>query len=361
MKIEFKEITVRELVEGYVDNKQGGVLGFGGKLDVRPPFQREFVYNIDQSKAVINTLKKDYPLNVMYWAVREDGTYEIIDGQQRTISICQYVGRDFSFEGMYFHNLTDDEQNQILDYKLMVYLCSGTDKEKLEWFETINIAGAVLTKQELRNAVYSGSWVSDAKKYFSKNGCYASNIGSDYLNGSAIRQDYLETAIKWIHEGTIEDYMGIHQNDEDSVELKDYLTEVIDWVEATFPNKRKKFMKGQDWGTLYNIYKDETYDTVKLEKEIVKLILDDDVTKKSGIYPYVLTREEKHLSIRAFTPSMKLKVFTKQKGKCKICKKTFKIEEMEADHTTPWHSGGKTNEANCQMLCKKDNREKSGK
>ena len=361
MNIEFKEITVRELVKDYEDNEQGGVLGYGGKLDVRPPFQREFVYNIDQSKAVINTLKQDHPLNVMYWAVREDESYEIIDGQQRTISICQYVEGDFSVEDMYFHNLTDDEKNQILDYKLMVYLCSGTDKEKLEWFETINIAGAVLTKQELRNAVYSGSWVSDAKKYFSKNGCYASNIASDYLNGSAIRQDYLETVIKWIHDGTIEDYMGIHQNDVDAVELKNYLTAVIEWVEATFPTKRIKLMKGQDWGEYYNTYKDNNYDAEKFEERIKELILDDDVSNKKGIYPYLLTGKEKHLSIRTFTEAMKQKVYVKQDGKCKISGKKMDISEMEADHITPWHEGGKTNEDNCQMISKEENRKKSGK
>ena len=96
MKIEFKEITVRELTNGYENNEEDGVLGFDGKLDIRPPYQREFIYKDAQRDAVIDTITKDYPLNVMYWAVREDGSYEIIDGQQRTISICQYVEGDFS-------------------------------------------------------------------------------------------------------------------------------------------------------------------------------------------------------------------------------------------------------------------------
>ncbi|WP_286476442.1 MULTISPECIES: DUF262 domain-containing protein [Empedobacter] len=169
MKIELKEITIRELTQNYQDNEENGVVGFGGKLDIRPPYQREFVYKDKQREAVIDTVTKDFPLNVMYWAVREDGNYEVIDGQQRTISICQYVNGDFAHFFRYFHNLQKDEQEQILNYKLMVYFCSGTDSEKLKWFQTINIAGEKLTDQELRNAVYSGSWVSDAKRYFSKN------------------------------------------------------------------------------------------------------------------------------------------------------------------------------------------------
>ena len=184
MNIELKEITVRKLAEGYTDNAEEGVVGYGGKLDIRPPFQREFIYKDKQRDAVINTLTKDFPLNVMYWSVREDGNFEIIDGQQRTISVCQYIIGDFAFLDRYFHNLQTDEQEQILDYKLMIYLCSGTDSEKLEWFKIINIAGERLTDQELRNAVYAGSWVSDAKRYFSKNGCVAYQIGSDYLSGS---------------------------------------------------------------------------------------------------------------------------------------------------------------------------------
>jgi hypothetical protein len=261
---------------------------------------------------------------------------------------------------MAFHNLQKDKQEQILNYKVMVYFCEGTDSERLEWFETINIAGEELTDQELRNAVYSGTWVTDAKKYFSKTNCVAHQIGSDYLNGSAIRQDYLETAIKWISEGEIKDYMSKHQHDQNALPLWRYFQDVITWVEGTFTKKRK-FMKGVDWGTLYNEYKDESFDTSKLEKETSELILDDDVSNKKGIYPYLLTGNEKYLNIRAFTPAMKQKVYEKQKGKCAQCKKEFPLKEMEADHITPWHEGGKTSAENCQMLCKEDNRRKSGK
>lgn len=360
MKIELKEITVRQLAEGYVDNADEGVVGFGGKLDIRPPYQREFIYKDKQRDAVITTVTKKFPLNVMYWAVRDDGNFEVIDGQQRTISVCQYINGDFAYMFRYFHNLQPDEQKQILDYKLMIYLCSGTDSEKLEWFKTINIAGEKLTDQELRNAVYSGAWVSDAKRYFSKNGCPAYGIGSDYLTGSAIRQEYLETAIKWTSDGNVETYMSIHQQDPNASALWIYFQSVITWASATFTKKRK-FMKGVDWGTLYNKYNEEKYDTKLIEEETAKLILDDDVTKKSGIYPYILTRDEKYLSIRAFSDAIKQKVYEKQKGNCVVCGEHFEISAMEADHITPWHEGGKTTEINCQMLCKDDNRRKSGK
>jgi len=360
MKIELKEITIKDLANGYKDNAENGVVGFGGKLDIRPPFQREFIYKDKQRDAVINTVTRNFPLNVMYWAVREDGNFEVIDGQQRTISICQFINGDFAYQNRYFHNLKNDEQEQILNYQLMVYVCSGTESEKLEWFRTINIAGEKLTDQELRNAVYAGPWVSDAKRYFSKNGCVAFQIGSDYLNGSAIRQEYLETAIDWISDGNIESYMATHQHDQNAGVLWNYFQSVITWITTTFTKKRK-FMKGVEWGFLYNKYKDKIFDTNAIEDETEKLIADDDVTKKSGIYSYILTRNERYLSIRAFTDSMKQKVYERQNGICVMCGMKFDLSEMEADHITPWHEGGKTTEENCQMLCRDCNRRKSGK
>ena len=358
MNIELQEITIRELTNGYQDNEENGVLGYNGSLDIRPPYQREFIYKDKQRDAVIDTITKDFPLNVMYWAVREDGNFEVIDGQQRTISICQYVEGDFAFKNKYFHNLQNDEQDRILNYKLMVYFCSGSDSEKLEWFKTINIAGEKLTDQELRNAVYSSSWVSDAKRYFSKNGCAAYGLGSDYLNGSPIRQDYLETVIKWINNNEIEKYMATHQHNPNANELWLYFQSVINWVKVIFPNYRKE-MKGIDFGFLYNEFKDKQYNSVELEKEISKLMQDEDVTNKKGIYKYVLTGKEKYLSIRAFTDNQKREAYERQKGICSKCAKHFELNEMEADHITPWSEGGKTISENCQMLCKDDNRQKS--
>ena len=358
MKIELKEITIRELTENYQDNEENGVVGFGGKLDIRPPYQREFIYKDKQREAVIDTITKNFPLNVMYWAVREDGNYEVIDGQQRTISICQYVNGDFAHFFRYFHNLQKDEQEQILNYKLMVYFCSGTDSEKLKWFQTINIAGEKLTDQELRNAVYSGSWVSDAKRYFSKNS--RPKIGDEYLSGSANRQEYLETAINWISNGNIEVYMSKNQNKPNATELWLYFQSVINWTKATFPNYRRE-MKGINWGFLYNQFQTQSFDHKKLEEEVSELMQDEDVTNKRGIYEYVLTRNEKFLNIRAFSDNQKREAYERQSGKCIKCGQHFEIHEMEADHITPWHEGGKTSAENCQMLCKFDNRSKSGR
>ena len=358
MKIELHNITIREVVAGYADSQENGVVGFGGKLNIRPAFQREFVYKEKQRNAVIETVMKGFPLNVMYWVEDELGGYELLDGQQRTISICQYVNGDFSLNNRAFHNLTQTEQKQILDYKVMVYFCEGNDKEKLDWFKIINIAGEKLTDQELRNAVYTGTWLSDAKLKFSKSNCAAYLQGNKYLNGDPIRQDYLETALKWINDGEIEAYMAEHQHCPNANELFFYFRSVIDWVENTFVKYRKE-MKGLEWGVFYNQFKDIVIDTAELEKEIATLMADDDVTSKKGIYPYVLTRQEKYLSVRAFDNRMKRTAYEKQKGICKKCGKHFEIEQMEADHITPWSKGGKTDADNCQMLCKDCNRRKS--
>lgn len=354
------KITIRDLVNGYSDNQDNGVVAFDGKLDVRPPYQREFVYGDSERMAVIDTVFKNYPLNIMYWAVREDGSYEIIDGQQRTLSICQFANGDFHFDFHYFNNLSDDQKEAFLNYQLTVYLCTGTDSEKLSWFKVINIAGKTLTEQELRNAVYSGSWVSDAKRYFSKNQGPAYQIGSKLLTGSANRQDYLETAIKWISKGNIDIYMAKHQHDADASELWIYFQSVISWVNAKFKSYRTA-MKGVDWGTLYNTYKDTAIDPAQIEASTKVLMLDDDVTKKNGIYPYLLTNDERYLSIRAFTESQKIKAYEAQNGICPICGNHFEIGQMEADHITPWSQGGKTLQDNCQMLCRDCNRRKSSK
>ncbi|MGN1077911.1 MAG: HNH endonuclease family protein [Candidatus Gallimonas sp.] len=367
MRIELHEIKIRDVVEGYVDGQENGVVGFGGKLNIRPAFQREFVYKEKQRNAVIETVIKGFPLNVMYWVEDEKGNYELLDGQQRTISICQYVNGDFSLNSRAFHNLTETEKTRILDYPLMIYICNGNDQEKLDWFKIINIAGVQLKEQELRNAIYTGEWLSDAKRYFSKNGCVAYLLGSKYLNGEVNRQDYLETVLGWIsaREGIkIKDYMSVHQHDSHATPLWMYFQSVISWVQTIFPKYRKE-MKGLAWGLLYNRYGDRVFDPHELEEKTVKLMQDDDVTKRSGIYEYLLSGNEKYLNLRAFTDNEKRQVYERQRGICPYCvaehreKTHYEPEEMEADHITPWCEGGRTNIDNCQMLCKEHNRRKS--
>jgi len=369
MKIELHEIPIQDVVkysmhlekcQGYSDNEEDGVFGMDGRLNIRPQYQREFIYKDTQRDAVINTVKNNLPLNVLYWVENKDGSYEVLDGQQRLISIGQFVSGDFSIEGMSFRNLPEDRQRRILDYKLMVYFCEGTDSEKLDWFRTINIAGEKLSDQELKNAIYAGPWVSDAKKYFSKSNGPAHRIASDYLKGSAIRQDYLETAIKWINGKDVKGYMDKHRYDEDAKELWNYFEGVIDWVGMIFPTYRKE-MKGVSFGLLYNEYGNNKYDSKKIEARVNTLMMDEDVTKKPGIYSYIFTGNERELSIRTFTDGEKRTVYEVQGGICARCGDGFALGEMEADHINPWSKGGKTTLENCQMLCLPCNRTKSSK
>lgn len=364
MNIKLHEISIQEVYKGYKNSFEEGVVAYNGFLNIRPKYQREFVYTDKQQKSVIDTVIKSFPLNVMYWVKNEETSFEVLDGQQRTMSICEFIEGNFSIDKdgnpLYFHNMTNDEQQQILNYKLMIYFCEGTDSEKLSWFKTINIAGEKLTDQELRNAVYTGSWLSDAKRYFSKSNSPAYNISSDYLTGIPIRQEYLETAIKWISNDNIELYMANNQKEPNANELWLYFNAVINWIKILFPNYRKE-MKGIDWGSLYNQYKDNKFDSTSLEKDIVILMQDEDVTNKKGIYLYLITNNQKYLSIRAFTDKQKREAFERQKGFCIKCSNVFSLSEMEADHITPWSEGGKTILDNCQMLCKNCNRIKSNK
>lgn len=369
MHIEERKVTVREVTEGYFNDAEEGVVGYDDQLDIRPKYQREFVYKDKQRDEVIRTVMKGLPLNVMYWVDRgeqyeddpNEPRYEVLDGQQRTISLCEYVDGSFSVDDRGFDNLPVDIQEKILDYELFVYVCEGTDSEKLEWFRIINIAGEQLTDQELRNAVYAGSWVSDAKRYFSKTGCAASTLADDYLKGSSIRQEYLETAIKWAAaaEGkSIESYMAEHQHDPRAQELWSYFRSVIEWVQSVFPKVRRE-MKGLPWGLFYNEHHERRdLDPKTLEERGSALMADEDVQKKSGVYEYLLTGNEKALSIRAFDQRTRRAAYERQGHKCAICGEEFEFEQMHGDHIKPWSCGGHTTPDNCQMLCRDCNLKK---
>lgn len=386
MIIEELKYKIRNIVKGYVDDDENGVRAFSGCLDVRPPYQREFVYDDDKQKKVIDTVMKSFPLNVFYWGTTGiSGQFELIDGQQRTLSICKFVNGEFSIEyngnDTLFSSLPIDIQNAILDFELTIYKCDGTDAEKLAWFETINIASEPLTPQELRNAVYTGTWLSDAKRYFSKTNCPAVNLGGDYLKGVPNRQEILEEVLKWIsdaHSMKIDEYMTEHKNDLDAQELWNYFQDVIRWVRGTFGVPTKE-MKSVRWGILYNRYHEQHYvdesdkilctidgvsclhTKLELLEEIASLQEDDEVTSRQGIYEYVLSGDERKLSIRKFPDKIKIKKYKQQGGKCALCQRPFNLDDMVADHITPWSKGGKTVEGNCQLLCVDCNSKKSNK
>lgn len=366
MQISHRDVKVAELVDGYDDKGEEGVCGFGGLLDIRPAYQREFVYGDKERNAVIDTVRKGFPLNTMYWAVAGDG-FELMDGQQRTISICQYVSGDFAVEidgsPRFFDNLTADRKQQILDYELSVYVCNGTDDDKLDWFRVINIAGLKLTEQELRNAIYTGPWLSHAKTWFSKRNAPAIAIGSNLLSGTPNRQEYLETALSWLSNGKIEQYMAEHQHDPNANPLWTYFKNVIDWVNLTFPNYRRE-MKGVAWGPLFDEFGDKPLDTAQIERDVSRLMQDEEITKRSGIFEYVLNGNERALNLRSFSDNVKRAAYETQGGICPVCppdQGKWELSEMEADHITPWSKGGKSTAANCQMLCKPHNRVKGGK
>ena len=372
MKIELKKVTIRDVTENYRDSAEEGVIGYDGKLNIRPKYQREYIYTDKKRDLVLETIRKGFPLNVMYWAVNEDGTFEVLDGQQRTISFCRYVAGDFSIlidgHPMAMQNLTKSQKDKILDYELMVYVCDGNDQDKLDWFKTINIAGTQLTPQEIRNAVYTGTWLTHAKSIFSKTGCPAEGLAGKYINGKAIHQEILERALIWVSNGEIEQYMSAHQHDPNANQLWMYFQSVIWWVQGTFTNTRKE-MKSVEWGPLYDRFKDQTFDTEDLERRVRALMQDPDVTRRPGIYPYLLTQDERFLNIRQFDDREKGAAYERQNHKCANgvhCRtpgnsdgqREFKIEEMEGDHITPWSKGGKTVSENCQMLCVACNRKK---
>lgn len=367
MNIELKEVTIAELYDGYEYDELSDIYGYGGRLNIRPAYQREYIYKPEQEQEVIRSVIQGFPLNVIYWSDEGDH-YELLDGQQRTLSICRYLDRVFRVDKLYFHNQTPDVRQRILDYKLLIYVCRGTQSEKLKWFNVINIQGERLSDQEMRNAVFTGPWLTDAKKRFSKQTGKGVLMGQRYLTGDPKRQKYLETVLKWAanaekekYNGEIEAYMGEYQNKSNANDLMLYFQQVINWVEATFP-KYDPLMKGLDWGRIYEIYKDkDNIDTDVLQRELERLWMDDDVTNNAGAYEYVLGGDEKVLNIRKFSPSMAKAAYTRQQGFCPICGKHFEINEMEADHIDPWSKGGPTSADNCQMLCRECNRRKGAK
>lgn len=400
-----KKLTIRDIVEGFdEDTKSGRVVAFGGKLNVRPPYQREFIYEISKQKAVIKTILKGYPLNVMYWAKNGD-MFELMDGQQRTISFAKYFLDQYSVDvetggalaPKTFTGLYDRDKENFLNYPLTVYICDGDEKEKLDWFQIINIAGVRLTNQEMRNAIYNGSWVTDAKRYFSridgegyaseghisnghKYGDYLNVVGGRKItvdgmendktekNKAIERQALLEIVLSWAvdaynrkydRKSTIEDYMDLHHGDKDAKDLWRYYEDVMEWVKKTFTTYRPE-MKGVEWGVLYNKYHSSTPMDADNMANIVFEKAYDEISNPKGVYEAVLAMDIKFIHGRAFDKKDTKWAYTKQKGICPYCHKHFEESDMQGDHIKPWCKGGLTERGNLQMLCADCNGKKSG-
>ncbi len=389
MEIKLKPITLREIVEKYVDNAEEGVQGYNCKLNIRPAYQREFVYKVEQRNEVIRTVMRGYPntefpLNVMYWAKIDDSQFELIDGQQRTISLCQYANNEFSIniDGMpqNFSNLSQEKKDFFLNYKLQIYSCTGTPDEKLEWFTIINHVGEPLSPQELLNANYTGTWLTSAKRYFMKSNSVSYSLGSKFtdIEANQSRGKGLETALNWISNNNIKQYMADHQGKENADELWQHFRSVIEWIQSTFTLYFKE-MKGLDWGRLYVLHCDKIFDASKTAKLVQNLYEDIGVMNKKGIFEYVLgdCEDSKLLEIRIFDDSTKKIVYATQTksakkkkiSNCSLCalghtsnkNKLWELSEMEADHVTAWSKRGKTSKENCEMLCISHNRAKGNK
>ena len=380
------DLTVDDICRGFVYNElEGkGLFGWDGKLVIQPEYQRNYIY-ADGKKdvAVIDSLLKGYPLGLIYFVKVGDDRYEVLDGQQRITSFGRFVRGKFPVvdaEGMphYFDGLNAEEQGRILGSKLTIYVCEGAETEIKEWFKTINIAGVPLVEQELLNAIYSGPFVTAAKEVFSNSGNSEMQKWKCYVAGDEQRQKILETALKWVSGGKVQEYMGRHRFDKDCRELKTYFTSVIDWIDGVFKGVKDE-MCGLEWGRLYETYRKTAYNPEKVWRRVEELYGDEFVTDRRGIFEYILCgeKEARLLNVRVFSDKEKKQVYARQTAdaekrgvsNCPLCavgheasaKRIWKIGEMDADHVTAWSKGGATDISNCQMLCKTHNRAKGNR
>jgi hypothetical protein len=381
------EITVADICAGFVYSQlEGkGLFGLGGKLTIQPEYQRNYIYADDggiREQDVIHSLLKGYPLGLIYFNKVGPDSLEVLDGQQRITSIGRFVTNKFAImdgtNPRTFDSLPVDQQDKIRKSELLIYECEGTETEIKEWFETINIVGVKLKKQELLNAIYSGPFVTQAKEEFSNSQNANIQKWSAYITGTANRQDFLERALDWVSKGAIGSYMSAHRNDTNINELKNYFNSVIDWVSGVFTDVYPE-MRGLEWGRLYEQYHGKSYDPKQVSDAVKKLAADDDVTDRKGIFEYVLggCTDTKLLNVRVFDPKVKKATYEKQtqaaeaKGEsnCPLCaighdankSRIYALNDMEADHVSAWSKHGDSSAKNCQMLCKTHNRAKGNR
>ena len=341
------------------------------KTTIRPEYQREFIYDIERQRKVIDSILHGYPLNIIYLSSCPDGTWEVLDGQQRMLSALHFIKGDYSIvwngETYYYHNLPSTLKDRFNSYPLLVYLCEGSEEDKLSWFERINIQGIVLNDQELINAIYHGPFISDARMMCAKPNCRALKVaqicGKMFISGNPMRQDILETALSWAAYAeniSIKEYVARHQHDENADALWEYFAKVCKWVKEKFTIFRKE-MTSVKWGVLYHQYKNDTRTAEEIEAEVSDHMKDDEITRKAGIYEFIFSRDERVLSLRKFSDTQKRTAYEKQGHRCAHCGEVFPIESLQADHILAWSKGGKTTPDNLQLLCAKCNNSKSDK
>ena len=380
------DTTVKDICDGFIYNElEGkGLFGLSGKLTIQPEYQRNYIYaDGKRDVAVIESILKGYPIGLIYFNKISSDNLEILDGQQRITSIGRFVTGKFAIKdanGMqqYFTGLAKDKQDKILETKLLIYECAGTESEIKEWFKTINIAGVPLSNQELLNAIFSGPFVTLAKEEFSNSQNSHVQKWGVYISGSVNRQDFLERALDWVSKGDIDNYMSRHRKETKITELKNYFNSVIDWVSSVFVDVENE-MRGLEWGRLYETYHKKAYNPGKVSDDVHKLYGDPYVKNRKGIFEYVLGGlvDTNLLDVRIFDEAIKREVYTKQtetakiKGvsNCPLCAigheanatKIWSQAEMEADHVVAWSKKNPTDIKNCQMLCKTHNRAKGNR
>ena len=401
MKIKETKIKIGDLYKGFDKSKFSGsdedVMCYEDKLNCRPAYQRNYVYGtsmvktkdgktITKKEQVINTIFKGYPnedrrfpMSIMYWQKMPDGTFQILDGQQRTLSALLFRAGDGTlYKGNMYVGLQQAEKDWFNNYEFTVYICEKDDNqteqqfeaEVLEWFDVINIAGEPLTPQELRNATYFGSWLSSIKEKFSNT---ESEIFKEKYNvekyikfdkNKMNRQEFLETILRWRSDSlnkTIEEYMSEHRADATDTDLFNYFVSLLNWIKTTFPTYRPETRRS-DWGYIYNKYHDKT--PVDADKKASDLFAyKDEIDNPNSIYEAVLSGDMKLLNSRTFDKN-KFKsdfkrVYEAQHHLCPYCKKEFELNKLEADHIKPWSKGGTTTVDNLQLLCKTCNIKKS--
>lgn len=441
-----RNLTFGELAKGYIDDssKGGGVTAWNGKLNLSPKYQRSFVRDGNGKEAkrwrtrLINSIVNGLPIGEIYFATCEDNekvfqeSFEQLDGKQRMMTVLGYINGYFCLDyesergiqkNVYFEKLKKsfpEIAQKILDYEPVIYVCCGDRESKKEWFDTINQPNSPLTDQEIRNAIYNGTFIDDIKMHFAKtkatavstfeNNEFLFNEESKYLfskyfgNIDPVRQDVVEGVLNWVSyrdygneyetEGDrICAYMECHMNEKDASDAISFYKDVIDWVNDIFFHgikiTRIGHMPNIQWGRLYVDYKDLTKNSTEKEKKYISNLCQNLVnilcksggkcihkegTKLYNVYEWALVRvvingkvgeideeDEKmmllYMSPRLFTQKDKVEMYYKQHGYDPIDGKKYELKEMESHHIIPWYLGGPTVEENHVLLSKENHKQ----